>query len=134
MEERSRDRRIRWPRAMCLIAFLSISACDDETELLPCAGTSEIGIVATVTDSISGGGVSADSVVGTVTDGLYVEHVRTTPAYALVGLTFAEDRAGIYQVAITAEGYEPWMVDGVSVTGDHCHLRGVTLSARMRPA
>ncbi len=134
MEERSRERRIKWPRAICLGAFLSISACDSESPVLPCLLYAEIGILATVMDSISGGAVSADSVVGTVTDGLYVERVRTTPAQALTGFYFAEERAGVYQVAIAAEGYEPWIADGVSVTRDECHVRRVTLSARLRPA
>jgi hypothetical protein len=49
----------------------------------------------------------------------------------LVGAHF---RPGVYDVEITADGYETWRKNGISVEVDNCgHARTVKMTARLKP-
>jgi hypothetical protein len=45
----------------------------------------------------------------------------------------AGERAGTYDIAVTAPGYARWDTTGITVTADECHVHGVGLTARLTP-
>lgn len=111
-----------------LLAVLGVVGCgilgvDCDDDFRP-------GIVLTVVDSISGGPVPGEA-TATATDGAYVESVAVpgdTP------FTLAENRAGTYDVEVTAPGYQTWMATGVTVqvSGNSCSVRRVRLTALLQ--
>jgi hypothetical protein len=44
----------------------------------------------------------------------------------------AYERAGTYTVTVEQQGYRPWSRSGVRVTKDECHVRGVSITARLQ--
>ena len=49
-------------------------------------------------------------------------------------LVGAHYRPGVYDVEITADGYETWRTRDISVEMDHCgHARTVKMTARLKP-
>ena len=45
---------------------------------------------------------------------------------------YAVDRPGTYSVQIRSPGYRDWLRPSVDVTADACHVRTVTLTARLQ--
>lgn len=66
---------------------------------------------------------------GSVRDGSYSD-TMTVLGNRLMG---AGERAGTYDITVTAPGYAPWDTTGIVVTADECHVRGVHLTAALRP-
>jgi len=57
--------------------------------------------------------------------------VTTTQRDTLV-LYAAVDRPGTYSVQVRSPGYSEWLRTTVAVTADACHVRTVTLTARLQ--
>jgi hypothetical protein len=76
---------------------------------------------------------------GVVRDGTYEDSLDAgalsldDPPVALNRLA-ADERAGNYSVHLEADGYQPWDTAGIRVTRDACHVRGVSLTARLDAA
>lgn len=50
-------------------------------------------------------------------------------------LAGANGRAGVYEVEVTAEGYDSWRRSGIAVEVDHCHhARTVEMTAPLLPS
>ena len=44
----------------------------------------------------------------------------------------AHERAGTYVVTVEQQGYRPWSRSGINVTRGQCHVRGVSITARLQ--
>jgi hypothetical protein len=69
-----------------------------------------------------------------VRDGSFSETQSATVPGALGSLWFAYERAGTYDVEVTAPGYERWRRSDVRVTRGPCHVASQVLRVRLRPA
>lgn len=112
-----------------LLAVLGVVGCGIIG--LDCDDDFQPGIVMTVVDSISGGPVPGEA-TATATEGAYLETVAVpddTP------FTLAENRAGTYDVEVTAPDYRTWMRTGVTVqvSGNSCSVNRVRLTALLQP-
>lgn len=64
-----------------------------------------------------------------VTDGAYSDSLRTV---TLINYWWAAlERAGTYTATVDADGYQPWRKDGIVVTRGLCHVRPVSVTARL---
>jgi hypothetical protein len=59
-----------------------------------------------------------------------MQFVQNGPPVLL--LSSAGERAGTYDLTIRSPGYRDWTRTGVEVTKDQCHVRPVTLTARLQ--
>lgn len=128
------DRRARRMRrcATCALAgmvFLT-TACYEGSGPLACTDVFVYGITVAVLDADSGRPV-ADEATLTLQDGPYVETV--TSSWDGRSLSGAGERAGTYDLAIERPGYRSWSRSGIVVNADECHVRGVSLDARLEP-
>lgn len=91
------------------------------------------GIDVLVRDSISGSfgsnGATATAVDGSFTDTNGFPENFTQPE---TPISLAHEREGTYSVTVTKAGYKAWTTSGVRVTRDVCHVRTVTLTARLQ--
>jgi hypothetical protein len=110
---------------------LAATACGDTVGPI-CDGEPRANFRVEVRDSLTGWGM-ADEVTGSaagsgITIGLVpVDTLHLTDSAPA-------DRRGTYDITLTAAGYAPWHVQGVTVTGDACHVTTIELAARMQPA
>ena len=115
-------------RALCLVALALAAACD-------CDESIQYAIQLTMVDSISGEPVVAE-ITAVASDGSFSDGVTYTAEQAEAfdaEMSFARERAGTYQVEVTADGYQPWVMTGVNVMADECHVETVQLMARLQP-
>lgn len=122
-------------RASPVLGLLSVVALGGCDLLGPtCATYADPGIVVSLVDSLDGNPVSAPSEV-IASEGAYADtvHGPWEPFDSAWAANLAFERPGTYRVTATAEGYRPWVKDGVRVTEGRCHVRTVTLEALMQP-
>ncbi|MDP9177076.1 MAG: carboxypeptidase-like regulatory domain-containing protein [Gemmatimonadota bacterium] len=109
-----------------------LSACTSPNDVL-CTEIAIPGINVLVRDSVSGAfgsnGATATAVDGAYSDtnGFPATHTQPENPIAL-----AYEREGTYAVTVTKTGYKAWTASGVRVTRDRCHVRTVTLNARLQ--
>jgi hypothetical protein len=101
------------------------------TLTLVCTMEMRAGITLTLLDSVSGVQLSGTGDVRLkVTDGMYTDSLRTV--VVLIGFWGgAYERAGTYTATVDADGYLPWRKDGIVVTRGLCHVRTVSVIARL---
>jgi len=81
-----------------------------------------------VTNALAGRGASIIARDGVFAD--TAEH----PFAAYDGpYSLARERAGTYTVTVEQQGYRLWSRPGVRVTRDECHVRTVSITARLQP-
>lgn len=85
-----------------------------------------------VTDSAAGGEVAATSVTLVARDGTYTDSIVVPVGATRDVVPLAEERAGVYTLTVTAEGYDLWQREGLAVSSDECHVTTVTVDARLR--
>ena len=96
------------------------------------------GIVVEIRDAMTDAYV-ADQATAIVSEGGFRDSLRVFDRVRVgedfVGTTRggAHERAGTYAVEVTAPGYSPWVRAGVQVRRDDCHVRTVSLVARLQP-
>jgi hypothetical protein len=89
----------------------------------------------TVEDSVTGQSGPLASLKVKITDGTLSDtaFVNFLSAGApLFVLPMAYERAGIYDLAVTADGYKPWSRSGITVTSGICHVVTVPITARLQ--
>jgi hypothetical protein len=59
-----------------------------------------------------------------------MQFVQNGPLVLL--LSSAGERAGTYELTVRSPGYRDWTRTGVEVTEDECHVRPITLTARLQ--
>jgi hypothetical protein len=113
-----------WPAVLCLVG-----ACA-ENPPLACTEEARPGLSVTVRDSVTS---------ATVTDGVEVVAVEgafaDTARGSLLGsgvYSLVYERAGSYEVTVTHPAYKTWRQSAVRVTADECHVRTVSLLARLQ--
>lgn len=115
------------------LGVLGLLSCRDAADPVDCAPTPPFTIVATVTDSVTGGAAAAG------TDAVAVDGaVRDTLAPAgPARLENQSRRVGTYTVRVRKAGYRDWVRAGVEVRlrGDVCRTVGAEpLTVRLQPA
>ena len=125
-------------RYPALPAIVLVAACSTTDPPGPCTADLRPGIVVTIRDANTGEAVAGQA-MGQVEDSRYVDSLR---AYAFEGTpsvmlsrAAAFERPGTYEVTVFADGYQPWVRDGVRVdeTRDGCHVLTVELEADLEP-
>lgn len=98
-----------------------------------CDAILKAGIVLTIVDGATGDPIVEATVIAT--EGSYSETVNlpsNPPAPGHAVLAF--ERPGTYRVEVQAPGYLPWVMQGVRVSRDACHVETVALTARLTKA
>jgi hypothetical protein len=84
-----------------------------------------------VRDSVTNAAVGRGSTI-IARDGAYADTAEITGVFdGPYGLAY--ERAGTYTVTVDQQGYRPWSRAGIRVTKDECHVRGVSITARLQP-
>jgi hypothetical protein len=65
------------------------------------------------------------------TDGVYADTAQFEGPFG-GPYRLADERAGTYTVTVEQEGYRLWSRSGIRVTRDECHVRTVSLTARLQ--
>lgn len=120
---------MRRPTLLLLVSTLASSACN----LVPGACTFQalpavsVDVRDSVTNAVAGRGASIIA-----HDGVFADTAEFVSAYdGPYGL--AHERVGTYTVTVEQQGYRPWSRTGVRVTRDECHVRTVSITARLQP-
>ena len=101
-----------------------------------CTSDFRYGLNVTVTDSLTGS--PPNEAVLIARSGSFIDSVGPMhPALPgngpqILVLSAAGEREGVYSVAVRSTGYLTWTRSGVVVTEDECHVRPVSLNARLQ--
>ena len=115
----------RW--RVIVVGILIVQGCSFTGVGLACTDQFVYAVTVEVSDSLTGGLLSSTP-TGILTDGQYRETMRLSPNQILRG---GGERPGTYDVAVRAEGYQAWRMQGVEVQHDGYHVESVWLLARM---
>ena len=106
------------------------SACDFIPGGYSCTTQAVPGIMVQVLDSLTGAPAGRNARIiaraGTVAD--TANFTEFDGPYPL-----AFERSGTYAVTVEQQGYRLWSRTGIRVTKDECHVRTVSLTARLQP-
>ncbi len=118
--------------AYVVAVSLTLTACEFNG---PCLPNVEPGLVVRVFDAVTEA-PAAHGATGIAVDDEYQETlVNLTPDDpAAERLQGADEREGTYTVSVAKAGYQPWVREGVRVSGGDCHVRTVNLEAGLMPA
>ena len=125
-----------WRTTATVLVLTGAQACgilDDGT----CHTGYPPGIRIDVVDAGSGRSVpqSANPTGFAISGGGREPMTEVAPSPERTVLEGAHGRAGVYDVEITAEGYDTWRTSGISVEVDNCgHARTVEMTARLLPS
>jgi len=121
---------MKWILRVLLVAFVVVANGCGQV----CTAILKPGIFLTIVDGATGNPIEGEVTV-IVTDGSYSETVNPPffPPGARTAVLAAE-RPGTYRVEVQAAGYLPWVMSGVRVTRDDCHVETVALTARLTRA
>src|SRR5688500_3220172 len=120
---------MKWILSVLLVALaIAANACAQGCDLVL-----KPGIVLTIVDGATGNPIEEATVIAT--DGSYSETVSLpsippAPDHAVL----ANERPGTYRVEVHAVGYLPWVMSGVRVSRDDCHVETVALTAQLTRA
>lgn len=123
----------------CLVVagvFATVASCRlpfDYPNVRACTLIALPAITMHVRDSVSGAAM-ARGATATATDGSFVSTSSYPDAFTQddLPLSLAHEREGTYTVNVVKPGYREWRVAGVQVTRDECHVKTVTLTARLQ--
>jgi hypothetical protein len=93
-----------------------------------CTALYAYGLTVTTLDATTGDSLTVTP-TGIARDGAYSDTMQVL-GNRLMG---AGERAGTYDITVTAPGYAQWDTTGITVTADECHVRGVGVTARLTP-
>lgn len=130
--------RVLRPATLALTATATAKSSRTRPAVLEATGTLTLlcqmyaaaGVTLTLVDSVSGAAPSGPgTVLLKVTDGTYSDSLRTLTLIGFWGAAF--ERVGTYTATVDADGYQPWRKDGIVVTRGLCHVRPVSVTARL---
>ena len=125
---------MRYPfiRLSCSTILPLVSACTSPTDVA-CTNIAVPAINVVVRDSVSGS-FGSDGATATAVDGSFADTNGLPAGYAQpeTPISLAHEREGSYAVTVNKTGYKPWTASAVRVTRDRCHVRTVTLNARLQ--
>jgi hypothetical protein len=116
---------------------LLLAGCGAITGDYACTADYRYGLNVTVVDSVTSAppasavliartGAAVDSVGPAAPQPV----VLNGPPVLLLGA--AGERPGTYDLTVRAPGYRDWTRNGVKVTADECHVRGIAVTARLQ--
>lgn len=112
-----------------LPGFVLLVAACAENPMVACTEEARPGLSVTVRDSLTGAAVATVEVIAA--EGAFADTARGSllgsGVYSLV-----YERAGTYTVTVVDSSYQTWQQSGVRVTADECHVRTVSLLARLQ--
>ena len=114
--------------AFALTLSLTV-ACGLFEKTVTCTDELYPGIALELQDSVTGYRTGVGATVIAV-DGAYADTGMTFPGNAIFYM--AHERAGTYSVTAELSGYQKWTKTGVVVTKDECHVRTVSMTARLQ--
>jgi hypothetical protein len=107
------------------------AGCSDFGAAGGCTTEARPALVVTVADATTGAPIEEATV--TVVDGAYVEELD--PSAGFEGqYSAAHERAGVYDIEISSDGYATLRLEDVEVTEDSCHVRTRELEVRLQRA
>ena len=112
--------------AALLLALLGTACGVTEPQGVICTREFRYGVKATVTDAADGA-PATEGLSGLLAEGSYREEMEVG-GNVLFG---AGERAGLYELTITAEGYVTWTQNDIEVTADECHVDTVGLEVQL---
>lgn len=110
----------------CLVPCV-LAACGVSDTV--CTMEARAGINVVVTDSVTGSPVTT-GVTLIVQDGTYRDSTNGFPGANSLGSAW--EREGVYAVTVRADGYAVWNKSGVRVQSDECHVKAVTIPAKLQ--
>ena len=108
---------------------LALLAACSNNDAVSCTAQFVPAVVVEVRDSVTQ--VPLAGARGIVQDGTFIDSLRPSGGSTLQA---AGERPGTYRVAVGHAGYADWVVTGVRVQRDICHVVTVTLQAALQPA
>ncbi|WP_141491513.1 carboxypeptidase-like regulatory domain-containing protein [Longimonas halophila] len=118
-----------------LFGVLVLTTGCDLTDNPLCPAVIEPAVVVEVRNAVSGG-LEADGVTGTLTDGAVRDTMIVAEANGegeTISLQGALGRPGTYEVTITKDGFEPWVRSGIEVAEGECNVQTARLTAELQP-
>jgi hypothetical protein len=120
---------MRCPTLLLLTTTLASGSCNLPGNVA-CTLEARAAISVDVRDSVTNAAVGRGSTI-IARDGLYADTAEITSVFdGPYGL--AHERPGTYAVTVEQQGYRPWSRSGLRVTKDECHVRGVSITARLQ--
>lgn len=116
--------------AACLVGL--VSSCNSGASDVACLQSVDPAISVEIRDSTTLKGLAAQS-VATVVDGGYSDTLRFVPDPDSAFREGPDERAGTYNLTITAVGYQAWNLNAIQVKRGVCHVETVRLQAFLRP-
>ncbi len=115
---------------MCLAGLAALLAACDLVGPHACTLEARAGILLTVRDSVTGVPVPGPF-LAIARDGQYADTARYIyPDSGLAALAY--ERAGHYDVTVSATGYRLWRRTGVEVEDGGCHVQTARVTARLQ--
>ncbi len=103
---------------LCATCFL-LFGCPQRDDGYACTLELVYGLSITVKDAVSGN-VITENITVTAVDGDYSEELMAFPSSS--NFAGAGERPGIYLIQVSAEGYEEFTSESISVGSDECHV------------
>ncbi|GEM_PF-504211 len=117
--------------ALLIILGTSCSNNDDDGDQLNCTDIFVFGLTVSVFDETTGDPINVATTV-TASDGSYSE---TLENFGNPGVfSGAGERAGTYTVRVSAEGYESFVSEEITVSADQCHVIPEAIEVRLTPS
>ena len=114
----------------CFIAIIAAAlvttGCSQQADPPICTALYAYGLTVTAVDASSGDSLTVTP-MGIAREGEFSDTMEIL-GNRLMG---AGERAGTYDITVTAPGYARWDTTGIVVTADECHVHGVGLTARL---
>ena len=123
--------RVRPVSVLLLGAAVVLSACQRGPTQVVCTADLRPGILLDVRDSVNNVPAGRGARI-IAQDGAYADTVKNIGSFD-GPYQLAQERAGTYTVTVEQQGYRLWRRSGVEVTADQCHVRTVSLTARLQP-
>jgi hypothetical protein len=102
-----------------------------------CTDDFKYGLNITVVDSATGSPPAEATLLAS--SGAFRDSVGPIEPFQAVGdgplvliLSTAGERPGVYSVVVRSPGYHDWTRSGIEVTADECHVRPVSVIARLQ--
>jgi hypothetical protein len=118
---------LRLPAAAAILTAALGTACG-LVEPTMCTAEAVPGSVVEISDSLTGEALTGPA-AGEVREGTHWEHLVF---HGSAVARAATERPGRYDVEVRHAGYRTWTMRGVRVVRDVCHVRTVTLQARLQ--
>jgi hypothetical protein len=118
--------------ALTVLGFAIVSPLSALAQTI-CTADVRPGVVVEISDGATGA-PRADQARGVIIDASYTDSLRpygSSKDGVLVSRQAGGERPGTYDVIVVHRGYEPWQVHHIKIGRDECHVRTVTLQAKL---